>query len=293
MPQGRPDIPSAMKREVRQRCGFGCVICGLPLYTYEHMEEWAVVRRHVADELTLLCDQHQREKTGGLLPKDAVRQANASPINLRQGACTPYALHFSGSTAEVEIGGNLMISPVDGDCFQMIPIIIDHTHLIEFTRQSNHLLLSLKLFDDRNQLAMEILENELVYSIHPWDITLIGRALTIREGRGQILFEIEFVPPGKIILTRGRLSFNGIEVKITAEQLDAPGFSCRGTRMLNTTVGVCLNSPRVTAQCMYRNDHAPRRKVREGRAHVWAADALARVRPGDALPGLPPGRRLQ
>src|SRR5207248_2332597 len=32
-----------MKREIRQRCGFGCVLCGRPLYTYEHMEGWARV----------------------------------------------------------------------------------------------------------------------------------------------------------------------------------------------------------------------------------------------------------
>lgn len=36
------NIPLPIQREVRQRCGFGCVICGMPLYEYEHMEEWAL-----------------------------------------------------------------------------------------------------------------------------------------------------------------------------------------------------------------------------------------------------------
>ena len=43
-------VPELMKREVRQRCGFGCVICGMPLYTYEYMLDYANVHRHVADE---------------------------------------------------------------------------------------------------------------------------------------------------------------------------------------------------------------------------------------------------
>ncbi len=38
MAEDRPEIPEAMKREVRQRCGFGCLICGLTLYEYELVE---------------------------------------------------------------------------------------------------------------------------------------------------------------------------------------------------------------------------------------------------------------
>lgn len=70
------------------------------------MAEWAEVKRHVAEEITLLCDQHHREKTGGLLPKEVVAEANANPFNLRAGVSKPYNLHFSGKEACVEIGGN-------------------------------------------------------------------------------------------------------------------------------------------------------------------------------------------
>lgn len=94
------NIPLPIQREVRQRCGFGCVICGLPLYEYEHMEEWAIVKRHVADEITLLCDQHHREKTGGLLPVEVVRAANKSPFNLKEGNSKPYNLHFALCTLQ-------------------------------------------------------------------------------------------------------------------------------------------------------------------------------------------------
>lgn len=53
MANDRPAIPEPIKREVRQRCSFGCAICKLPIYEYEHIEEWAIVQRHVADEITL------------------------------------------------------------------------------------------------------------------------------------------------------------------------------------------------------------------------------------------------
>jgi hypothetical protein len=98
MPSSR-DIPLPMQREVRQRCGFGCVFCGLPLYEYDHVSEWATARQHVAENITLLCDRHHREKTNGLLPVEAVRDASQNPYNLREGVSKPYDLHYNGDSA--------------------------------------------------------------------------------------------------------------------------------------------------------------------------------------------------
>jgi hypothetical protein len=74
----RPPIGAEMEKEVRRRCGFGCVMCGLPLYEYDHILGWSNVQRHVAEEITLLCDMHHREKTNGLLPLDHVVAATES-----------------------------------------------------------------------------------------------------------------------------------------------------------------------------------------------------------------------
>jgi trigger factor len=68
MAEDRPEIPEPMKREIRSRCAFGCVICGLPLYAYEHMEGWAKVLRHVASEITLLCDKHTAKRRTAYCP---------------------------------------------------------------------------------------------------------------------------------------------------------------------------------------------------------------------------------
>ena len=43
---------------------------------------YAITERHVADELTLLCNQHHAEKTKGLLPQDQAMKANAEPLGL-------------------------------------------------------------------------------------------------------------------------------------------------------------------------------------------------------------------
>ena len=88
------NIPLPIQREVRKRCGFGCVICGFPLYEYDHLTGWANVYEHVAEDITLLCDQHHKEVTNGLLPREKVFEANKSPYNLKYGLCSPLLLHY-------------------------------------------------------------------------------------------------------------------------------------------------------------------------------------------------------
>jgi 5-methylcytosine-specific restriction endonuclease McrA len=78
--EGRPDIPDGIKREVRQRCGFGCVLCGFPIYEYEHIIDYSIVREHVAANLTLLCPNHHAQKTRKLISRQVVETANANPL---------------------------------------------------------------------------------------------------------------------------------------------------------------------------------------------------------------------
>ena len=208
------NIPLPIQREVRQRCGFGCVICGMPLYEYEHMEEWAQVKRHAADEITLLCDQHHREMTGGFLPKEKVREANADPYNLREGVSKPYNLYFSGKTAEVEIGGNSFTCEDHGYGTAMAPISVDGTALIGLIMADGHLLLNLVIFDEFNAPVLHIKNNHLYYSTDPWDIQLVGTKLTVREAHRKILIEINFHPPDKVVINRGRFLRNGVEILV-------------------------------------------------------------------------------
>lgn len=224
-PTGR-NIPLPIQREVRQRCGFGCVICGIPLYEYEHMEGWAKVHRHVADEITLLCDQHHREKTSGLLPLETVRAANANPWNLQEGSSKPYALHFSGAEALVTIGGNRFTCTDQGYGTAMVPLSIDGTPLVGLVIADGHLLLNVVAFNEFNEPVLHIKNNQLYYSTSPWDLQLIGTKLTIREGHGKILVELQFSPPNEIHVLRGRLLCNGVEVLIRPSHILVTNNAC-------------------------------------------------------------------
>lgn len=213
------NIPLPIRREVRQRCGFGCVICGFPLYEYDHIKGWANVHEHIVAEIALLCDKHHREVTSGLLPREKVIEANESPHNLRAGQSPPLALHFEGSSCEMHIGGNYFTTQTMGQPTESIPLMVDGVPLIRFVLENGHLLLNLILFDQFNSIVLRIVNNQLFYSISPWDIQLVGKTLTIREKARQFLIRITFEPPNKVTIDKGRFLCNGVEILVNSDHI--------------------------------------------------------------------------
>lgn len=274
------NIPLPIQREVRQRCGFGCVMCGLPLYEYEHMAEWAVVKRHVAEEITLLCDQHHREKTGGLLPTQAVVAANANPFNLRGGSSKPYDLHFSGNEAIVNIGSNYFTCQDEGYGTTFIPLMVDSIPLIAFIIADGHLLLNLVIFDEFNVPVLHIKNNQLLYSTIPWDIELVGTRLTIREAKRKILLEIQFSPPNKISITKGRLLKNGIEILVRPDSVLVTNNNIfiSNNSSVNCPQGIVLGYNPQQKNCMMNIKNIPRYLGDRSEAIAFEKEALSEFR---------------
>jgi len=135
MSAARPLIEESIKRQVRQRYAFGCVVCGSPLYEYDHIVPYSQVGTHEVENLVLLCDGHHREKTNGLLTEKQVRSAAADPFNIRAGASTPYLLHYDGSRGQVTMGS---VGYTWDDLRRFlftIPLIIDNLPIVVLTLQ--------------------------------------------------------------------------------------------------------------------------------------------------------------
>jgi trigger factor len=172
---------------------------------------WATVQRHVADEMTLLCDKHQRERTNGLLPISDVQAANQDPFNRRSGSSAPYTLHYSGDYCRVDIGSNVLTAPMMSD---LVAVQVDGEPLVGFRFEDSHYLLNVLLFNEVNEPVLQIVDNELIYSAEPWDIELVGTRLTVRAAARKIFIDIVFEPPATVRFLRGRLLLNGIELYI-------------------------------------------------------------------------------
>lgn len=213
------NIPLPIQREVRQRCGFGCVICGLPLYHYHHIKGWANIHEHIPADIILLCDKHHGEATSGLYPREKVIEANKSPFNLQTGRSRPLVMHFEGNSCEIHIGNNNFTTKTKGRSVESIPLMVDALPLIGFRLEDGHLLLNLNLFDQFNELVLRIINNHLFYSTSPWDIQFVGKTITIREKSRKFLIKLTFEPPSKVTVDKGRFLYNGVEILVDSDHI--------------------------------------------------------------------------
>ena len=183
----RPSIPDPIKREMRKRCGFGCVVCGLPLYEYHHIIGFSAVQDHAAENITLLCNRHHAEFTKNLLTVEKVREKNEAPFNIINEQSSPYLLHYRENSCDFVVGTNIMKSI---ECLDAIRI--DDDTILGFRRENGTILTTFACYDETDQKILQISDNELRYSTGLWDVEFIGKRLTIRRGSRDIIASILF-----------------------------------------------------------------------------------------------------
>lgn len=195
------------------------MICGSPLYEYDHLIQYSDVDEHEPENLVLLCPQHHAEKTKGFLTVEAVATANEHPRNRATGESYPFGLRYEGTHCEAVIGGSQHIWPDVCEGLVSMPLLIDDTPIVAFRAEDDRLLLTVQLFNTDNELIVQVLDNELVFSAEQWDVEFEGRRLTVRHAPRNIFVSIKFDPPGRIILDRAHISRNGIEVEIHPDRV--------------------------------------------------------------------------
>ncbi len=241
----RPAIPSGIKRKVRQRCGFGCVICGIPIYEYDHVPGYERVKRHRADELTLLCPQHHSEKTKGLLPLDRVLAADRKPFNRQQPETSPYSLWFDGASPEIILGTQLFTCDDSRRPTAMVPILINKQAPFGFTLDNGGMTLNLDARDSRNERVLLICESELIIATGTWDATFVGSTLTIWEESRRLVLCLEMTPPRRITITRYTIDTGGVKIDVDPTKLEIsspslPRLAVEGSGTICANIGVLV-----------------------------------------------------
>ncbi len=101
-----------------------------------------------------------------------------------------------------------------------VPLLVDDTPIVLFRAEDGHLLLTVQLFDEHNEMLVQIVDNELVFSVEPWDVEFKGRDLTVRGGPRDIFVHMHFAPAdARITIDRGHIWRNGIEIAIHPDRV--------------------------------------------------------------------------
>jgi trigger factor len=173
-------IPVAIKREVRKRCCFGCVICGAPVWHYDHMEEFATVNEHTAENITLLCPNHHQEKTSRRLSKEAVLRHNERPFSCSHERSAPHKMFFSAQPFTIRVGSMTYTVSSLPDSGEFPAIRFCGETLVGFIYEDGNLLLNLLQRDVLGNIILQIFKGELTVSTNLGDFEYIGPTLRIK-----------------------------------------------------------------------------------------------------------------
>ncbi|MER6851115.1 HNH endonuclease signature motif containing protein [Streptomyces flaveolus] len=217
MSKGREKIEAAIKRTVRQRCGFGCVVCGKPFYEYDHIEEYSKVKEHEASNLTLLCPEHHAEKTKGLRSVAQVKAADANPFNKRNRLSGPYVLAYEGTVSKVSLGSYRFLQSLGPTHRE--PLVINGEPVVKVRTEDGNLLISAKFCDAAGSVILKIEDNELRYDTSVWDVEFVAHRLVVRKAHREIIAKLTFSPPDEITVERGCFSHDGLMLKVTPREL--------------------------------------------------------------------------
>ena len=208
-------IPSDVKRAVRQRCGFGCVICGEGVIDYEHVDpEFSEALSHEAKNIALLCPRHHTKITRKIWSKEKVKKAMADPFCKRQGFSNDF-FDFCDRSPVLKFGGvSLKKCPV--------PIMVGDVPLFKVEKPEATgapFRLSGTFVDSNGNQSFSIVKNEWMASASNWDVETVGRAITVREGPGNIHLRLVVDLPNTLIVDRLKMSLDGYRFEANSEML--------------------------------------------------------------------------
>jgi hypothetical protein len=208
------DIPSDIRREVRQRCGFGCVKCGLawPLDYHHFNPEFSEAHEHNASGIALLCKGCHGLRTNKILSETTLNEFYTSPVCLKKefshGLLDIGRQHFAIAIGSVEVHGASEILRVFGESVLAIkapehegaPFRVD-----AFLRDRD----GRPIF----WITDNIEEPRWAADTKSWDVEVKGQRVTIRQAARDILLRMRTQPPDALIIEKLQMRHRGVIIE--------------------------------------------------------------------------------
>lgn len=231
-------ISANVKRQVRKRCGFGCVICGCAIYEYDHFDpEYSDATEHNSDGIALLCPTHHALKGRKLLSKEKYFEAIKNPKAIELS--TAYSeWENSKFTPTIIIGQKIFTGGTS-------VLSVDGVLLLGFTapeEPNSPPRLHFRFFDRNENEVFSIIENEISAYTSSFDVEASGNKWVVRSKLYAVDLKIEFKPPKFIIIEKLHFRYKGWELLAEKEKFD---LKYNGNRNLSFSgpleiVGPCL-----------------------------------------------------
>lgn len=208
------DIPSDVRRQIRQECGFGCVVCGMALYEYEHFDPpWRDAKVHSPDGIACLCGTCHLKKTKGVWSVTKIADARKNPKCL-SGSHSWFDLDVSINTPWlVRIGNTTFANPmciieINGE--QILAILPPE-------KRGAPPRISAKFYSRKGKIIASIHENEWRGDWAAFDIESTGSKLVVRSDTRKIVLVLNFKPPNGIVIEKLLMHYKGATISGSTE----------------------------------------------------------------------------
>ncbi len=201
------NISPRVRREIRKRCGFGCVVCGCALFEYHHFDpEYAFAKQHDPNRITLLCRGCHWKAGQKITSLDTVRIANRNP-KCKQLGYAKDVLDLKHPSPYMRIGG------VDVRCDTIVRF--DDTSIVGFSPPEDPggpLRLNAVLTDDAQKVVLRIVDNEWRVGSDQFDVEVTGRSLTIRDRPRKIVLQLSLAAEQGLWIERLDMAYCGFKI---------------------------------------------------------------------------------
>jgi len=229
----RLKIPKPIREQVRQRDGFGCVICGLGIIEYEHIIPYSDCNAHEVDNIILLCPNHHSQVTRGFLSKDKVIAAKKNP-RCKQLGYTREILEFHDNS-RIELAGNRF-------CYTQTILQIGKIPIIWINPGGDHepAKLNAKFFDNTgNNTILCIKDNEWIADTNNWDIEATGGKLSIKDSQNNTNLVLDFKTKSPdILIKEWDAIILGTKIKCKDNVLTINNNTFNGCQFIGCTTGI-------------------------------------------------------
>lgn len=174
------NIPSAVKLEVRRNCNYGCVICGMIPYEYDHLRvSFFECTKHDPSDIVLLCSKHHSEKSKGIISFQDVQ--NYIKLGAAKDSKSRFKIETLRSDFYVKFGNSELHRTPSS-------FTVDDQSIFDVSTTDNALepiILNGKIFAFDGKIIIEIKDNELCNKIENIiDFDLVANKFTYKTAHG-------------------------------------------------------------------------------------------------------------
>jgi hypothetical protein len=203
------DIPRNIRRIVRQRCGFGCIICGNAVVQYEHVDPpFADATTHDPDKIALLCGGCHDKVTRQILSKETVLQHLANPKALEKGYSRE-AFDITSSTPMIEFCGTKFHGVKTIVAMMGVEILSVNPPECPGAPMQ----ISALFCDQQGSEVLRIVSNEWFSSATTWDVEVTGPRIVVRRAPKDIALVLHAKPPETIVIEQIAMYYKGARVE--------------------------------------------------------------------------------